>query len=128
MAAKLPAEGIACIESDGNTGITIKCGRARFKLPTLPADDFPTIPAGDWDAQWEQDATELIAMIDSVSFALSTEETRYYPNGIFLHVPGGSKSPFAPATEGNRLALVHCHFSAGAVGMPAIHLPRSAEP
>src|SRR3546814_7072304 len=67
IAAKLPAEGIACIESDGNTGITIKCGRARFKLPTLPADDFPTIPADDWDAQWEQDATELIAMIDSSS-------------------------------------------------------------
>src|SRR3546814_19335571 len=61
IAAKLPAEGIACIESDGNTGITIKCGRARFKLPPLPADDFPTLPAGDWDAQGEQDATELIA-------------------------------------------------------------------
>ncbi|HEY9581131.1 MAG TPA: DNA polymerase III subunit beta [Rhizorhapis sp.] len=126
IAAKLPAEGIACIESDGNTGITIKCGRARFKLPTLPADDFPTIPAGDWDAQWEQDATELIAMIDSVSFAMSTEETRYYLNGIFLHVPGGSESQFAAATDGNRLARFHCDVADGAEGMPDIILPRKA--
>src|SRR3546814_1858977 len=58
IATKLPAEGVATIESDGNTGISIKCGRARFKLPTLSPDEFPTIATGDWDAQWEQDGTD----------------------------------------------------------------------
>ena len=71
IAAKLPTEGVASIASDGNTGITIKCGRARFKLNTLPTDDFPTIAMGDWDAKWEQDATQLIKLIESVKFAIA---------------------------------------------------------
>src|SRR3546814_6594450 len=57
---------------------------------------------------------------------MSTEETRYYLNGIFLHVPGGSESQFAAATDGNRLARFHCDVADGAEGMPDIILPRKA--
>src|SRR3546814_12367531 len=83
----------------------------------------------DWSSDVcssDLDATELIAMIDSVSFAMSTEETRYYLNGIFLHVPGGSESQFAAATDGNRLARFHCAVADGAEGMPDLILPRKA--
>src|SRR3546814_20657537 len=65
-------------------------------------------------------------MIDSVSFAMSTEETRYYLNGIFLQVPGGSESQFAAATDGNRSARFHSAVSYGAQGMPDIILPPTA--
>src|SRR3546814_1610315 len=57
---------------------------------------------------------------------MSTEGTRYYLNGIFLHVPGGSESQFAAATDGNRLARFHCDVADGAEGMPDIILPRKA--
>ncbi|MCK0533418.1 DNA polymerase III subunit beta [Sphingobium agri] len=126
IAAKLPTEGVASIAADGNTGITIKCGRARFKLNTLPTDDFPTIAMGDWDAEWEQDATQLIKLIESVKFAVANEETRYYLNGIFIHVPDGSSCQFAAATDGNRLARYHWDMAEGAEGMPGIIIPRKA--
>ena len=126
IAGKLPAEGVAAIEADGNSGITIKCGRARFKLPTLSADDFPLLAGGDWHAQWEQDGTQLVQMIESVRFAISTEETRYYLNGIYVHVPDGSECQFAAATDGHRLARFHCDAAEGAEEMPGIILPRKA--
>ena len=126
IAAKLPADGIASIEADGNLGVTIKCGRARFKLPTLPTDDFPLIAHDGWDAEWEQDATALIAMMESVRFAIANEETRYYLNGIFVHVPDGSTCQFAAATNGNMLARYHLDVVDGAEAMPAIILPRKA--
>lgn len=126
IAGKLPVEGVAKIEADGNTGITIKCGRARFKLPTLPTDDFPVFAARDWDAEWEQDGTQLVQMIESVRFAISTEETRYYLGGIYVHVPSGSECQFAAATDGHRLARFHCNVAEGAEEMPSIIIPRKA--
>lgn len=126
IAAKLSADGVATIEADGNTGITIKCGRARFKLPTLPTDDFPVLAAGDWDAQWEVSATMLIDMIESVRFAQSTEETRYYLNGIYLHVPDDSECQFAVASDGSRLARFHVEVPDGAGDMPGIIIGRKA--
>ncbi len=126
IAGKLPADGIATIDRDDKNAISIKCGRARFKLPTLPTDDFPVIALGDWDAQWEQPGSGLTAMIDSVRFAISTEETRYYLNGIYWHVPDGSACQFAAATDGSRLARFHGDVPDGAADMPGIILPRKA--
>ncbi|MGE6693332.1 DNA polymerase III subunit beta [Sphingobium limneticum] len=126
IATKLPVDGVATIEADGNAGVIVKCGRARFKLPTLPTADFPMIPTGDWDAEWEQDANQLTKMIESVRFAISTEETRYYLNGIYLHVPDASDCQFAAATDGNRLARFHAPTPDGAEGMPGVILPRKA--
>lgn len=126
IAAKLPADGIASIDKDEASagGIIVKCGRSRFKLPTLPTDDFPTMVRGDWDAEWEQDASALTRMIESVRFAISTEETRYYLNGIFLHVPADSECQFAAATDGNRLARYHVPLPDGAGGMPGVIISR----
>jgi DNA polymerase-3 subunit beta len=126
IAGKLPIDGVAAIEADGNTGITVKCGRARFKLPTLPSEDFPKIAIGGWDAQWEQDKSTLVALIESVRFAQSTEETRYYLNGIYLHVPSESECMFAAATDGSRLARFHCDVPDGAADMPGIIIHRKA--
>lgn len=123
IAGKLPADGNAVLEADGNSGIIVKCGRSRFKLPTLDADDFPRMPVDGWDAQFEMEATNLVAMIDSVRHAISTEETRYYLNGIFVHVLRGERM-FAAATDGNQLARFDCEPADGAADMPDIILPR----
>ena len=126
IAGKLPVDGVATIKADGNTGIAITCGRARFKLPTLPVDEFPTLGMSDWDAQWEQDAGKLAAMIDSVGFAMSTEDVRYYLKGIFVHVPDGSGRMVAAATDGHRLARLRTDAAEGAEEMPDIIMPKKA--
>ena len=64
----------------------VNAGRARFNLSTLPRDDFPVIAEGDLPTRFELPAATLRQIIDKTRFAISTEETRYYLMGIFLHV------------------------------------------
>lgn len=79
--------------------LNVKSGRSNFKLETLPAEDYPDLAGGTFNAEFEID---LAAFFAPVSFAISTEETRYYLNGIYLHVVDGVG--VAVATDGHRLA------------------------
>lgn len=126
IAGKLPAEGIADIDKGEKGQVAISCGRARFKLPTLPAEDLPLIASSRWEAQWEQHGGELTAMLHGVAFAASAEETRYYLKGVYLHVPADSECQFAAATDGHRLARFHVPLADGAEAMPAIIVPTKA--
>src|SRR6185436_16350319 len=85
IARKLPDGSQVSLETADNR-LTVKAGRSRFSLPTLPRDDFPVIVEGDLPTSFELPATALAQLIDRTRFAISTEETRYYLNGIFLHV------------------------------------------
>ncbi|HEY0271132.1 MAG TPA: DNA polymerase III subunit beta [Sphingomonas sp.] len=111
--------------SDGKMLVT--AGRARFNLATLPRDDFPVIAEGDLPTKFELPAATLRQIIDKTRFAISTEETRYYLNGIYLHVaddgPDGAALK-AAATDGHRLARVTVAQPAGAAGMPGVIIPR----
>jgi DNA polymerase-3 subunit beta len=89
------ADDFVDIDQDG----TVKSGRSRFTLPTLPVSDFPDFSVGDFDATFDADMAALFA---PVQFAMSNEETRYYLNGIFLHVDAGKL--VAVATDGHRLS------------------------
>jgi DNA polymerase-3 subunit beta len=73
------------------------------------------LPAGDFKR-----------LIDKTQFAISTEETRYYLNGIYLHTAGTAKAATlrAVATDGHRLAQCELPLPAGAAGMPGIIVPR----
>jgi DNA polymerase-3 subunit beta len=106
--------------------VTLKAGRSRFVLATLPKEDFPTMGAGDLPHKFEIAAKELRSLIDRTRFAISTEETRYYLNGIYLHAAGTAKAPTlrAVATDGHRLAQCELPLPAGAAGMPGIIIPR----
>ena len=84
IARKLPDGSQVSLETADNR-MTVKAGRSRFQLPTLPKDDFPVIVEGDLPTRFELPAKTLAEMIDRTRFAISTEETRYYLNGIFLH-------------------------------------------
>lgn len=79
--------------------LNVKAGRSNFKLETLSADDFPDLTGGKFDAEFEID---LAALFAPVAFGISTEETRYYLNGIYFHVVDGVG--VAVATDGHRLA------------------------
>ena len=100
----------------------LSAGRARFNLATLPRDDFPVIAEGDLPTRFELPAATLRQIIDKTRFAISTEETRYYLMGIFLHV--ADEALKAAATDGHRLARVTVAKPDGADGMPDVIVPR----
>lgn len=94
--------------------LLVKSGRSRFSLATLPADDFPTLGADNFDAEFEID---LAALFAPVSFAISTEEARYYLNGVFFK---GGKSE-AVATDGHRLGR---HYGPELPAFEGVIVPR----
>lgn len=107
--------------------LEIRSGRAKFKLPTLPRDDFPVIVEGDLPTSFELPTKTLAELIDRTRFAISTEETRYYLNGIFLHVTDEDEPVLkAAATDGHRLARFTIDRPEGAEGMPDVIVPRKA--
>jgi DNA polymerase-3 subunit beta len=103
----------------------VNAGRARFQLSTLPRDDFPVIAEGDLPTRFELPAATLKQIIDKTRFAISTEETRYYLNGIYIHVSDEAQPVLkAAATDGHRLARVTVPRPEGAQGMPGVIIPR----
>ncbi len=121
---KLP-EGSQVQLSAADGKMLIVGGRARFNLSTLPRDDFPVIAEGELPTRFELPAATLRELIDKTRFAISTEETRYYLNGIFLHVTTDTPPLLkAAATDGHRLARVTVPRPDGAEGMPDIIVPR----
>jgi len=124
IARKLP-EGSQVQLSAADGKMLVVAGRARFNLQTLPKDDFPMIAEGELPTRFELPAETLKQIIDKTRFAISTEETRYYLNGIFLHVQEeGQPVLKAAATDGHRLARVTIGRPDGAEGMPDIIVPR----
>ncbi|MCZ8017866.1 DNA polymerase III subunit beta [Novosphingobium sp.] len=121
IARKLPDGSQVSLETADNR-MTVKAGRSRFSLPTLPRDDFPVIVEGDLPTSFELPAATLAQLIDRTRFAISTEETRYYLNGIFLHVTDEELK--AAATDGHRLARFTIKRPDGAEGMPDVIVPR----
>jgi DNA polymerase-3 subunit beta len=102
----------------------IIAGRSHFNLSTLPRDDFPVIAEGELPTRFELPAATLRQIIEKTRFAISSEETRYYLMGIFLHVIDDQLR--AAATDGHRLARVTVAKPDGADGMPDVIVPRKA--
>ncbi len=121
IARKLPDGSQVSLETADNR-LAVKAGRSRFSLPTLPRDDFPVIVEGDLPTSFELPAATLAQLIDRTRFAISTEETRYYLNGIFIHV--SDEELKAAATDGHRLARYTIRRPDGAEGMPDVIVPR----
>jgi DNA polymerase III subunit beta len=124
---KLPEGSQIVLEASGDRAmLAIRAGRSRFTLQTLPESDFPDLAAGEMTHKFTVPAADLKRLIDKTQFAISTEETRYYLNGIYLHTAGNGKSTMlrAVATDGHRLAQVELPLPSGASGMPGIIVPR----
>jgi DNA polymerase-3 subunit beta len=124
---KLPEGTQVVLEGSGDRAVlSLRAGRSRFTLQTLPENDFPDLAAGEMTHTFTVGAADLKRLIDKTQFAISTEETRYYLNGIYLHAAGTGKTQTlrAVATDGHRLAQVELALPAGAAGMPGIIVPR----
>ena len=126
IARKLPDGATITLEEDANEGrLTVSAGRARFTLPTLPREDFPVMASAEYDVDYQIAAPVLRRLFEKASFAISTEETRYYLNGVYLHIAdeGGAKLR-AVATDGHRLARIDADIPPGAEGAPGVIVPR----
>ena len=124
---KLP-EG-AEVELDhpgGDAQLALRAGRFATSLLVLPVEDFPSMTAGQLPHRFHLPALVLRGLIDRTRFAISTEETRYYLNGIYLHAveSDGQKMLRAVATDGHRLARVEEALPEGAETIPGVIIPR----
>jgi DNA polymerase III subunit beta len=111
---------------DGGSAMTVTSGRSNFRLQCLPQSDFPELSAGTFSHTFRIDASDLKALIEKTQFAISTEETRYYLNGIYLHTieSNGALKLRSVATDGHRLARAEVEAPSGSEGMPGIIVPR----
>lgn len=115
------------LNADG-TQMVVRAGRSQFKLSCLPPSDFPDISQAELPSAFSIPASDLRALIDRTKFAMSTEETRYYLNGIYVHEADndGVKVLRAVSTDGHRLARFEMPLPEGASGMPGVIIPRKA--
>jgi DNA polymerase-3 subunit beta len=106
--------------------MVLRSGRSTFTLSCLPPEDYPVMTSAELPHHFTLTATELRALIDRTRFAISTEETRYYLNGIYLHATKNNEVPVlrSVATDGHRLARIEMVLPEGAAGMPGVIIPR----
>jgi len=126
---KLPDGQQVEIESAGDADqLTLRSGRSRFTLSCLAPSDFPAMSEGDLPHRFQIASGDLRTLIDRTRFAISTEETRYYLNGIYVHATkvGNVDVLRGVATDGHRLARVELPLPAGASDMPGVIVPRKA--
>ncbi len=127
IARKLPDGALVSLTDDSAAGrLTVEAGRANFSLATLPKEDFPIMASSEYSANFPASAPVLRRLFDKSKFAISTEETRYYLNGVYLHVGEAEDDQVlrCVATDGHRLARIDAPLPEGAAGMPGVIVPR----
>ncbi|SMH42453.1 DNA polymerase III subunit beta [Maritimibacter sp. HL-12] len=124
---KLPDGATVALAADEAAGrLTIEAGRSSFSLATLPKEDFPVMANSEYTANFAAAAPVLRRLFDKSKFAISTEETRYYLNGVYMHVSEaeGGRVLRCVATDGHRLARIDADLPPGAEEMPGVIVPR----
>ena len=117
---RIPKSAMVALEYDGKQ-LSIKAGRSKFNLQTLPADDFPKLGNNEYTNTAQIDAADFLHMLSKVKFAMSTEETRYYLNGVYMHNSPETGDLIAVATDGARIAKM---TFAGDVDVAGVIIPR----
>lgn len=113
------------VEHGENGRAVIKAGRTRFNAPTLPVDDFPLPPTDELDSaaplsRFTVPAARFLADLAALAPCQSTEETRYYLNGIALQVRdlAGRERFTMAATDGHNIGAASRELPAGAETLP----------
>ncbi|MFH1157894.1 MAG: DNA polymerase III subunit beta [Pseudomonadota bacterium] len=115
--------------ASGDTTMLVKSGKSTFRLGCLPTEDFPKMGSSEkFSCSFSIPAADLRTLVDRTRFAISSEETRYYLNGIYLHAAENENVQVlrAVATDGHRLARFEMPLPEGARGMPGVIIPRKA--
>ncbi len=115
--------------SSSNPGkVEFTAGKSNFLLPYLEANEFPSIEQGMMPFKFELTSAEIKSMIEKNKLFISSEETRYNLNGIYLHSSSADDQNIlnAVATDGHRLSKVSMLSPEEAIKMPGIIIPRKA--
>ncbi|MEC7257005.1 MAG: DNA polymerase III subunit beta [Pseudomonadota bacterium] len=124
---KLPDGALVTLSADSAAGrLSVEAGRSSFSLATLPREDFPVMASSEYQSNFSAPAKVLRRLFDKSKFAISTEETRYYLNGVYMHVSyrDGGRVLRCVATDGHRLARIDADLPQGAEEMPGVIVPR----
>ena len=124
---KLPDGALVTLTADSAAGrLAVDAGRSSFSLATLPKEDFPVMASSDYESNFACKAAILRRLFDKSKFAISTEETRYYLNGVYMHTATGEDGRVlrCVATDGHRLARIDAPLPEGADTMPGVIVPR----
>ena len=127
ISRKLPDGALVQLSLDSaSQRLSVQAGRSNFNLATLPREDFPLMSSSEYGANFSAPAGVLRRLFDKSKFAISNEETRYYLNGVYMHVAQSEDGPClrCVATDGHRLARIDAPLPAGADGMPGVIVPR----
>ncbi len=124
---KLPDGAQVQLTEDSTKGrLAVEAGRSNFSLATLPREDFPIMASSEYDCNFSIAAPTLRRLFDKSKFAISNEETRYYLNGVYMHVADGEDGHVlrCVATDGHRLARIDAKLPENASGMAGVIVPR----
>jgi DNA polymerase-3 subunit beta len=123
---KLPDGAEVALDTGDGAQLAVRSGRSKFTLQVLPESDFPDLTTGEFSTRFVLTAGALKKLIERTQFAISTEETRYYLNGIYLHVitAAGKAMLRAVATDGHRLAQAQIDAPVGSESMAGVIVPR----
>ncbi len=83
--------------------VTVKSGRSRFTLSTLPASDFPNVEEGEGSLHFSCEQKTIKHLIERTAFAMAQQDVRYYLNGMLWEVQSGRLR--LVSTDGHRLAM-----------------------
>jgi DNA polymerase-3 subunit beta len=124
---KLPDGALVSLSEESGSGkLVVQAGRSKFALATLPREDFPVMTTTEYSSNFAAPAPLLRRLFDKSKFAISNEETRYYLNGVYMHVATGEGGQVlrCVATDGHRLARIDAALPEGAETMPGVIVPK----
>ncbi len=121
---KLPGDAeIFLALNEAGTRLIVESGKSHFELAVLVPDDYPAVNVTKLPSTFQVPAKTLLTLFDRTAFAMSTEETRYYLNGIYMHATEDSKLRVV-ATDGHRMARMQAPLPKGAEGIPGVIISR----
>jgi DNA polymerase-3 subunit beta len=102
--------------------VTVKAGKSRFSLSTLPAGDFPKVEARDFERALTIDRGELRKVIERTAFCMAQQDVRYYLNGLYMEIQG--RHVRGVATDGHRMAITETNALSEDAAAAQVILPR----
>ena len=104
--------------------VSLKSGRSRFTLASLPAKDFPGLDDIVEQHSFSIKQADFKVLLDKTSFAMAQQDVRYYLNGILMEISDGKVKMVA--TDGHRLALSEINIDISLNDGKQIIIPRKA--
>jgi len=106
----------------GGDKLSVRSGRSKFSLTTLPASEFPTVEDISASQSIEVEQAVLSRLLEKTHFAMAQQDVRYYLNGLLLET--GKKHLRAVATDGHRLALCQAELDGKSLPEQQVIVPR----